>query len=134
MSSERTIIESPHPGLTSTRADQVPRSAGVRVGNLLFVSGQLSIDPGTGNYKAGSVTLETQTALTNLSDLLRAAGTELANAVKVTINLSNILDYDEMNTVYRSFFTGDSLPARTVCAVTLPYGSKVEIECIAAIP
>jgi 2-iminobutanoate/2-iminopropanoate deaminase len=131
---DRTAIQSPNPKLNRTDLDRVPRSAGVRAGNLLFLSGMMSIDPATGGFRPGSVTEQTRTVLINLADLLQSAGTSLANAVKLTVNLASILDYEEMNAVYCDFFTGDSLPARTVCAVQMTDGQRIEVECVAVVP
>lgn len=130
----RFAISSPNAHLNVSAADQVPRSTAMRVGNMVFLSSMSSIDPATGNFRPGSVTEQTRTALANIADLLKSAGTELANAVKVTIHLASILDYDEMNAVYIDFFNGDALPARTVCAVQMADGKKISIECVAAVP
>jgi len=131
---QRTAIASPITALNTQRPDQVPRSAAMRAGNLVFLSGMTSIDPQTGDFRPGSVTEQTRTALANIAAQLQAAGTELANAVKMTIHLASILDYEEMNVVYCDFFPGEALPARTVCAVQMAGGPKVAIECVAALP
>jgi 2-iminobutanoate/2-iminopropanoate deaminase len=131
---QRIAIDSPNPKLNPADPGRVPRSAGVRAGNLLFLSGMMSIDPATGDFRPGSVTEQTRTVLTNVADLLQSAGTSLDYAVKVTVHLASILDYEEMNAVYCDFFTGEALPARTVCAVQMTDGQKIEVECVAVVP
>jgi 2-iminobutanoate/2-iminopropanoate deaminase len=131
---QRIAIPSPIAALNAAHPGQVPRSPAVRAGNLLYLSSMTSIDPRTGEFRPGSVTEQTRTALTNIAAQLQSAGTELAHAAKVTVHLASILDYEEMNVVYCDFFTGDSLPARTVCAVQMAGGTKVSIECVAVVP
>ncbi|MDB5806813.1 MAG: endoribonuclease [Betaproteobacteria bacterium] len=131
---QRTAIPSPIAALNVVPPGQVPRSPAVRASNLVYLSSMTSIDPQTGEFRPGSVTEQTRTALTNVAAQLVSGGTDLRNAVKVTVHLASILDYEEMNAVYCDFFTGDSLPARTVCAVQMAGGPKVGFECVAAMP
>ena len=99
---------------------------------LVFVSGQLPIDPVTGAFPEGDVKVQTRQSLANARAILEAAGLSLANVVKTTVFLADMADFASMNEVYSQFFTAP-FPARSAVAVkTLPKGALVEIECIAA--
>ena len=99
---------------------------------LVFVSGQLPIDPATGAFPEGGVKEQTRQSLTNARAILEAAGLGLQNVVKTTVFLSDMADFAAMNEVYAQFFAAP-FPARSAVAVkTLPKGALVEIECIAA--
>ena len=99
---------------------------------LVFVSGQLPIDPATGAFPEGGVKEQTRQSLTNARAILEAAGLGLQNVVKTTVFLSDMADFTAMNEVYAQFFAAP-FPARSAVAVkTLPKGALVEIECIAA--
>lgn len=99
---------------------------------LVFVSGQLPIDPATGAFPEGGVKEQTQQSLTNAAAILEAAGLSLKNVVKTTVFLADMADFAAMNEVYAQFFAAP-FPARSAVAVkTLPKGALVEIECIAA--
>lgn len=99
---------------------------------LVFVSGQLPIDPATGAFPEGGVKEQTRQSLTNASAILEEAGLGLGNVVKTTVFLADMADFAAMNEVYSQFFTAP-FPARSAVAVkTLPKGALVEIECIAA--
>ena len=99
---------------------------------LVFVSGQLPIDPATGAFPEGGVKEQTHQSLTNAAAILDAAGLSLKNVVKTTVFLADMADFAAMNEVYAQFFTAP-FPARSAVAVkTLPKGALVEIECIAA--
>jgi 2-iminobutanoate/2-iminopropanoate deaminase len=90
----------------------------------------VAIDPATGERAHGTVAAETRQILTNMAHLLESAGSSLAKVVKVNVLIYSMLEYDNMNAVYREFFPLDP-PARTVCGVQLSGGNKVEIECVA---
>src|SRR5215475_1637558 len=111
-----------------------PYSQAVRVGNLLFVSGQIPIDPSTGQLiDDKSIKGQTQRVLQNLLAILQAAGASAQNVVKTTVFLRDMADFADMNAVYADFFTA-SQPARsTVQAARLPRDVSVEIDCIAVI-
>jgi 2-iminobutanoate/2-iminopropanoate deaminase len=109
-----------------------PYSQGIRVGHLVFTAGQLGIDPATGKLVEGGIEAQTRQALTNLSAILEAAGTSLANVVKVTVFLQNMGDFQAMNGVYAQFFVTDP-PARATVEVTLPPDWLVQIETIAVV-
>ena len=101
---------------------------------LVFVSGQLPIDPATGAFPQGGVQEQTRQSLTNARAILEAAGLGLNNVVKTTVFLADMGDFAAMNEVYAEFFSVP-FPARSAVAVkTLPKGALVEIECIAARP
>ncbi|MBK8302597.1 MAG: RidA family protein [Chloracidobacterium sp.] len=108
-----------------------PYSQAIKAGGLVFCSGQIPIDPSTGNFVSEVVSEQTEQVLKNLSEVLKAAGTSLDNVVKTTVFLADMNDFAEMNEVYSQFFS-DNKPARaTVQAARLPRDAKVEIDCIA---
>ena len=99
---------------------------------LVFVSGQLPIDPATGAFPEGGVKEQTKQSLLNAKAILEVAGLNLSNVVKTTVFLADMGDFAAMNEVYAQFFSAP-FPARSAVAVkTLPKGALVEIECIAA--
>ena len=110
-----------------------PYSQAIDTGcGLVFVSGQLPIDPATGAFPEGGVKEQTCQSLTNAKAILEAAGLGLQNVVKTTVFLANMADFAAMNEVYAQFFQAP-FPARSAVAVkTLPKNALVEIECIAA--
>ena len=108
-----------------------PYSQAIVAGGFVFASGQIPLDPSTGEFVAGGVAEQTRQVLRNLSKVLEAAGTGLAGVVKTTVFLADMNDFAAMNEVYASFFP-DSPPARsTVQAAGLPRGARVEIDAIA---
>lgn len=108
-----------------------PYSQAVRSGNFLFASGQIPIDPATGEFVAGGITEQTEQVMRNVSAILEAAGAGLQQVVKTTVFLADMDDFTAMNEVYSRFF-GDDPPARaTVQAARLPRDARVEIEAIA---
>ncbi len=108
-----------------------PYSQAIHMGNLVFVSGQIPINPTTGKFAEGDIKELTRQCLTNISNILKEAGSDLNRIVKTTVFLADMDDFAAMNEVYASFFT-EPFPARSAVAVkTLPKGAKVEIECIA---
>ena len=99
---------------------------------LVFLSGQIPIDPATGAFVAGGVTKQTRQCLMNAQAILQEAGLSLSNVVKTTVFLADMGDFAAMNEVYAQFFS-EPFPARSAVAVkALPKGALVEIECIAA--
>ncbi|MEQ1923228.1 MAG: RidA family protein [Pyrinomonadaceae bacterium] len=110
-----------------------PYSQAIKTGGMVFCSGQIPIDPATGDFVSDVVSEQTEQVLKNLSEVLTAAGTSLDNVVKTTVFLADMNDFAEMNEVYSRFFI-DNKPARaTVQAARLPRDAKVEIECIAVV-
>ncbi|MBC7931120.1 MAG: RidA family protein [Rubrivivax sp.] len=108
-----------------------PYSQAVAAGGFVFLSGQIPLDPATGEFVAGGIAEQTEQVLRNLSKVLEAAGTSLARVVKTTVFLADMGDFAAMNEVYGRHFS-DSLPARsTVQAARLPRDARVEIDVIA---
>jgi 2-iminobutanoate/2-iminopropanoate deaminase len=108
-----------------------PYSQAVRAGNFVFVSGQIPIDPKTGEFVSEDVAEQTRQVLNNLQAVLEAAGSNLNAVVKTTVFLADMNDFARMNNVYAEFFT-ENFPARaTVQAARLPKDALVEIECVA---
>jgi 2-iminobutanoate/2-iminopropanoate deaminase len=119
--------------IKTERAPQAigPYSQAIKAAGFVFASGQIPIDPETGEFVAGGVAEQTAQVLKNLSAVLEAAGTTLEQVVKTTVFLADMKDFAAMNEVYAQFFTG-SAPARaTVEASALPRDARVEIEAIA---
>ena len=109
-----------------------PYSQAIEVNGFIFASGQLPIDPATGEFAEGGVKEQTRQSLTNASRILESAGVDLSHVVKTTVFLADMADFAAMNEVYSSFFKAP-FPARSAVAVkALPKGALVEIECIAA--
>lgn len=108
-----------------------PYSQAIAAGGLIFVSGQLPIDPATGSFPEGGVEAQTRQSLTNIKAILEEAGSGMDKVVKTTVLLADMGDFAAMNGVYSEFF-GNPYPARCAFAVkTLPKGALVEIECVA---
>lgn len=108
-----------------------PYSQAIQVGNMLFASGQLGIDPATGNFVEGAVKEQTAQAFKNVKAILAEAGLDISDVVKTTVFLADMDDFGAMNEVYASQFEG-AFPARSAVAVkTLPKNGLVEIEVIA---
>lgn len=108
-----------------------PYSQAIKAGGFVFASGQIPIDPQTGQFVSGGVAEQTEQVLKNLSAVLEAAGSGLSQVVKTTVFLSSMQEFSAMNEVYARFFT-DQPPARaTVEAARLPKDALVEIDAIA---
>ena len=108
-----------------------PYSQAVKTGNLIFCSGQIPLDPQTGEFVAGGVAEQSEQVLRNLSAVLEAAGSSLERVVKTTVFLADMDDFGAMNEVYGRFFTGNPPARATVQAARLPRDARVEIEAIA---
>ena len=109
-----------------------PYSQAVEVNGMVFLSGQIPVDPATGEFVPGGVAEQTAQAFENIKHVLAAAGLTTANIVKTTVFLADMSLFAEMNAVYAKYFEGD-FPARSAIAVkALPKGALVEIESIAA--
>ena len=110
-----------------------PYSQAVRSGDLVFCSGQVPLDPATGEIVEGSIAERTRRCMENLRAVLEAAGSDLGRVVKVTIYVTDMADFPALNDAYADFFD-DAPPARaTVGVASLPKGAPVEIECIARV-
>lgn len=108
-----------------------PYSQAIEAGGMVFVSGQLPIDPATGEFAEGGVKELTRRSLNNVKHILEAAGLSMDNVVKTVVFLADMADFAEMNEAYAEFFRAP-FPARAAVAVkTLPKGARVEIEAIA---
>ena len=108
-----------------------PYSQAIEVNGFVFASGQLPIDPATGQFAEGGIQAQTRQSLLNAQAILQAAGTDLCHVVKTTVFLSDIADFAAMNEVYAQFFHSP-FPARSAVAVRdLPKGAQVEVEVVA---
>jgi 2-iminobutanoate/2-iminopropanoate deaminase len=108
-----------------------PYSQGVRAGNLIFTSGQIPLDPASGNIVQGDIVVQTQRVMENLGAVLRAAGASFAEVVKTTIYLADLGHFAKMNEVYGSYFTSEPPARATVQVGALPRGVLIEIDMIA---
>ena len=109
-----------------------PYSQAIQVGNLIYTSGQLPINPTTGAFPEGGIKEQTRQSLCNIQAILEEAGLTMSNVVKTTVFLADMNDFADMNAVYAEFFT-QPYPARSAVAVkTLPKNALVEIEVVAA--
>ncbi|MGE5142122.1 MAG: RidA family protein [Acidobacteriota bacterium] len=111
----------------------LPFSSATRVGNLLFLAGQIGNTPGTRQLADTGVAGQTRQAFENIKTVLAAAGSSLERVVKCTVFLTNIADYQTMNTVYATYFPKDPPARSTVAGSGLALGARVEIECIATV-
>lgn len=109
-----------------------PYSQAVRVGELLFTSGQIPLDPKTGAMFLGTIEEETERTLNNVEAILKAAGLSFAHVVKTTVYLSDLNDFARMNIVYEKHFGGHKPARACVQVAALPKGSKIEMDAIAA--
>ena len=108
-----------------------PYSQAIHVGNLIYTSGQLPLNPATGAFPEGGIKAQTRQSLTNVKAILEAVGTDMNHVVKTTVFMADMNDFADMNAVYAEFFT-EPFPARSAVAVkTLPKGALVEIEAVA---
>ena len=126
----REIIEPKNERLNVSRNFNLPHSPGIRAGEFIFLSGMLSTDPQSGERSPGTMAHETRQTLANMRHLLESAGSSLERVVKLNVLIYDMLEFENMNAVFKQFFPADP-PARTVCGVQLSAGMKIEIECIA---
>ena len=110
-----------------------PYSQAVRVGNLVYTSGQIPINPATGVFAEGGIQEQTRQSLLNVKAILEAAGLTMSDVVKTTVFMADMNDFADMNAVYAEFFS-EPYPARSAVAVkALPKGALVEIEVVAGV-
>jgi 2-iminobutanoate/2-iminopropanoate deaminase len=110
-----------------------PYSQAIQVGNLVYTSGQIPIDPATGAFAEGGIKEQTRQSLTNVKAILEEVGLSMSNVVKTTVFMADMGDFADMNAVYAEFFS-EPYPARSAVAVkTLPKGALVEIEVVAEV-
>jgi len=120
------------------QTDQAPKAMGpysqaIRAGDFIFCAGQVGLDPATGNIAEGGVEGQTRRALQNLQSVLQAGGTSLDRAVKTTVFLADINDFQKMNAVYGEFFPSNPPARSTVQVARLPRDAAVEIELVAIV-
>ena len=124
----KTVISTPN-----APAAIGPYSQAVRIGDLLYTSGQIPLDPATGTLVEGDIAVQARQSLTNVKAILEAAGTDMSAVVKTTVFLKNMDDFAAMNEVYAQFFA-EPYPARSAVQVAkLPRDVLVEIEAVAAL-
>lgn len=120
------------------KTDRAPAAIGpyeqaIGVGGFLFTSGQIALDPSTGNFLDGSIEEETERVIHNLEAILNEAGLKLEDVIKTTVYLTDLNNFGRVNQVYEKFF-GESKPARACVQVTaLPKGAQIEIDAVAAL-
>ena len=108
-----------------------PYSQGIKAGKTIYVSGQIPIDPATGEFAGQDIETQTRQSLTNIKNILKEAGADMSDVVKTTVLLNDIADFAAMNKVYAEFFT-EPYPARAAFqAAAIPKGALVEIEAVA---
>ena len=121
--------------ISTTKAPSAigPYSQAIQVGNLIYTSGQIPINPATGSFVEGGIKEQTRQSLLNVKAILEEAGLIMGNVVKTTVFMADMNDFADMNAVYAEFFA-EPYPARSAVAVkTLPKGALVEIEVVAGI-
>ncbi len=107
-----------------------PYSVAVRVADMVYTSGQIGLDPGTGALVSGGIEAETRQVLTNLQHVLEASGSSLALVVKTTVFLKDMGEFSKMNDIYAEFFSSNPPARSTVAVAALPRGASVEIEAV----
>lgn len=127
---ERVVIEPANEKLNVSRNFKLPHSPAIRVGDFIFVSGMVSVDPATGENKQGTLTEEASQILDNMRHLLESNGSSLKSVVKATVVVYDMLELQNVNRVFQKYFP-DEPPARTVCGARLSNGFKIEIEAVA---
>lgn len=110
-----------------------PYSQAIRTGSLLFLSGQIPLDPATGEMVSGDIAAQTHRVFRNLGAILEAAGATFDNVVRTTVYLADMNDFPAMNEVYATYFTSPAPARATVQAARLPKDARVEIDLIAAL-
>ena len=128
MTIQREIVSTPN-----APAAVGPYSQAVRVGKFVYSAGQIPLIPETGKLVEGDIEAQTNQVMQNLTAVLEAAGTNLANVVKTTIFVTDLGDFAMLNQVYGSYFAGNPPARSTVEVAALPLGAKVEIEVVAVI-
>ena len=121
--------------ISTTKAPSAigPYSQAIQVGNIIYTSGQIPIDPATGSFVEGGIKEQTRQSLLNVKAILEEVGLTMGNVVKTTVFMADMNDFADMNAVYAEFFA-EPYPARSAVAVkTLPKGALVEIEVVAGV-
>ena len=109
-----------------------PYSQGIRIGDFLFTSGQIALDPATGEMCSGEIEQETEKTLQNIEAILKAGGLSLGHVVKTTVYLADLNHFVRMNQVYEQFFSSNKPARACVQVAALPKGAKVEIDAVAS--
>jgi len=125
---ELTKISTPH-----APAAIGPYSQAIRCGQFVYTSGQIALDPATGELVGEDVQAQTHRVLQNMQAVLNSAGSSLNNVIKTTVFLVSMSDFQAMNAVYSSYFTGTPPARSTIAVAELPRKALVEIECIALV-
>jgi 2-iminobutanoate/2-iminopropanoate deaminase len=124
--------------LQTIHTDKAPKAVGpysqaVKANGFIFLSGQIPLDPESGQLVSGTIADQTRQVLNNLSNVLRSAGSDLTKVVKTTVFLKDMKDFEEMNAVYGEFFA-ENKPARaTIQVAGLPKNANIEIEAVALV-
>ena len=126
----RSAIEPKNPLLNASRSSNLPHVPGIRVGDYIFLSGMVPVDPQTGERSQGPIAEQVRTTLSNMQHTLESAGSSLKRVVRVHVVLADISQMTEMDRVFREFFPIDP-PARTAWSMQLRFGNGCEIECVA---
>ena len=118
------------------QTDQAPAAIGpysqaIRVGDFLYTSGQIALDPQSGEFLSGEIEQETERTIENISAILIAGGLSLENVIKTTVYLTDLSHFAHMNHIYEKYFSGNNPARACVQVAALPKGAKVEIEAIA---
>ena len=109
-----------------------PYSQAIRIGDFLYTSGQIALDPESGIFLSGEIEEETEQTLKNISAILQAGGVNFENVIKTTVYLSNLNDFTRMNQVYEKYFSKNKPARACVQVAALPKGAKIEIDAIAS--
>ena len=131
------VVEAVKPRVEFITSDELrkagyPFSQAVRVGDLMFLSGQIGIDWKTNKLAEGGIEAEAKQTMRNIDDVLKANGRSMRDVVKCTAMLADMAEWPKFNTVYRTFFADGNFPARSAFGTTgLALGARVEVECIA---
>ena len=119
---------------TSKAPDAIgPYSQAVKINKMVFLSGQIAIDPKTQKFIDGDIETQTRRVLDNLKAVIEAAGSSLENVVKTTIYLTDINDFSKVNEIYASYFSTGKPARSTICVAALPKNAKIEIDAIAEV-
>ena len=109
-----------------------PYSQAIRIGDFLYTSGQIALDPESGIFLSGEIEEETEQTLKNISAILQAGGVSFENVIKTTVYLSDLNDFTRMNQVYEKYFSKNKPARACVQVAALPKGAKIEIDAIAS--
>ena len=127
---QRSVIEPKNSLLNASRSSNLPHVPGIRVGDYIFLSGMVPVEPQTGERSHGPIAEQVRTTLSNMQHMLESAGSSLERVVRVHVVLADISQMAEMDRVFREFFPIDP-PARTAWSMQLRFGNGCEIECVA---